>query len=646
MMRGHLRPIKDMLWFFVFFGFLAGVFRLWFGLGATTNLSDEVPWGLWKILNMVAGVALSTSGFTIGLLVYVFKLKRFQPLVKPAILVALLGYGSSLLALLFDIGLPQRFWHPFIMWNENSFLFEVFWCVALYFTVTSIEFSPTIMERLRRYKLAHWFHRLTFGAVVLGISLSSLHHSSLGSLFLVTPLRLHPLWYSSLLPLFFILSAMGAGIMVLILIKILYARWYDPESIFGPQPTGPVCLIDNQPWGLSGEPERGKDLPMLGALAVIAVTLLAGYLLLKIFDLWRTDSWVALTAGTWESWVYVVELLLTAVLPAVLVAIPRIRRSPTGLGLAAFSAAAGLALNRLNVGIFGYFRDAGTVYFPSVIEWSLGVAVVAGAALVFMFLVENTPIFDERWKERRIPVGTFRASFETFSRVWNMVLNDGLRRVTLIGSLAIPVAWVMLYPPFHSRNAGAYEVQPAIGLDAMRNVLYLDGNRTGVAVNFPHADHQKRLGGESSCGRCHHVSMPRDKSTPCSRCHRDMMFATRIFDHTLHVTAVAKSKTLGGQHPGNHTCRLCHSAGLPKTGEQAAGCFECHREDMWLVTEPDSTANLLWAISFQGAMHGNCITCHQQEKENRNRPDLAECSTCHESLRTRELTGPVLAQAR
>jgi Ni/Fe-hydrogenase subunit HybB-like protein len=645
-MLHHLRPIKDMLWFLVFFGLLAGIFRLWFGLGATTNLSDEVPWGLWKILNMVAGVALSTSGFTVGLLVYVFKLKRFRPLAKPAILVALLGYGSSLLALLFDIGLPHRFWHPFVMWNENSFLFEVFWCVALYFTVTSIEFSPTIMERLRRHKLAHWLHRIAFGTVVLGISLSSLHHSSLGSLFLVTPLRLHPLWYSSLLPLFFILSAMGAGMMVLILIKILYARWYDPESVFGPQPIGPVCLIDNRQWGQNGERERGKDMPMLGALAAIAVALLAGYLLLKIFDLWRTDTWAALTAGTWESWVYSIELALTAVIPGILVVVPRIRRSPTGLGIVAFSAAAGLAFNRLNVGIFGYFRDAHTVYFPSLIEWSLGMGVVAGAALVFMFLVENISIFDERWKERGITVDTFRASFETFSRVWHMVLNDGLRRITLIGSLAIPLAWVMLYPPFHAGNAGADEVQPAIGLDAMRNVLRLDGNRKGVAVDFPHADHQQRLGGESSCGRCHHVSMPKDKSTPCSRCHRDMLYATRIFDHTLHVTAVATANNMTGYLPSNHACRLCHGAGLPKTGEQATACFACHQEDMWLVTQPDSTANRLRATPFQEAMHSNCITCHQQEKEKYNRPGLAECSTCHASLRARESTGPALAEVR
>ena len=205
-MARSTRHVKDLLWIVALAGLVAAVFRLWFGLGATTNLSDAMPWGLWKVFNMVGGVALSTSGFTVGLLVYVLRLERFRPYLKPAILVAFLGYGCSCTALLFDIGLPQRFWHPIFMWNMHSFLFEVFWCVLLYFTVTAIELLPVIIERFRTEKIVRWLHRIAFGVVVVGISLSSLHHSSLGSLFLVTPLRLHSLWYSSLLPVFFKLN--------------------------------------------------------------------------------------------------------------------------------------------------------------------------------------------------------------------------------------------------------------------------------------------------------------------------------------------------------------------------------------------------------------------------------------------------------
>jgi Ni/Fe-hydrogenase subunit HybB-like protein len=180
-MTRRTRGVKDVLWALTVAGLVAAVFRLWFGLGATTNLTDRVPWGLWKILNMVAGVAISTSGFTVGFLVYVLRLERFRPLMKPAILVAFLGYGCSCTALLFDIGLPWRFWHPFIMWNEHSFLFEVFWCVTLYFTVTAIELAPTVFQKLRAEKAVAVLHHIAFGVVVVGISLSSLHHSSLGS---------------------------------------------------------------------------------------------------------------------------------------------------------------------------------------------------------------------------------------------------------------------------------------------------------------------------------------------------------------------------------------------------------------------------------------------------------------------------------
>jgi len=271
--NNRTRTIKDLLWIIALAGLVAAIFRLWFGLGATTNLSDAYPWGLWKILNMVGGVALSTSGFTVGFLVYVLRLKRFQPFMKPAILVAFLGYGCSCAALLFDIGLPHRFWHPIFMWNINSFLFEVFWCVMLYFTVTAIELAPVFFERFRAEKIARALHRAAFVVVVIGISLSSLHHSSLGSLFLVSPQRLHPLWYSPWLPLLFIVSAMGAGLMVVVLTRIIWARWHESESIFGLQSDQQVPLIRLTNGGRTAVFTRGPEgpeMPRVRALATIA----------------------------------------------------------------------------------------------------------------------------------------------------------------------------------------------------------------------------------------------------------------------------------------------------------------------------------------------------------------------------------------
>ncbi len=642
-MEGRRRLIKDILWFLVFWGLFAAIFRLWFGLGATTNLSDDVPWGLWKILNMVAGVALSTGGFTLGILVYVLQLKRFKPLVRMAVLVAFLGYGSSLFALLFDIGLPHRFWHPFVMWNENSFLFEVFWCVALYFTVTMLEIVPTVGQRWGSSKIFHWLEGIAFGIVVFGISLSGLHHSSLGSLFLVTPQRLHPLWYTSLLPLLFIISAMGAGMMTIILIKILYARLYDPVSVFGPVSESTACVIN--PQDAERKPKRvpGKEMPMLSSLASIAAGVLGVYLGLKIFDLFRTGAWGTLIAGTWESWLYLAELGLTAILPVVLMSIPRVRRSPSGLGWTSFAAASGLALNRLSVGIFGYFRDAGTVYFPSLIEWVLCVGVVAAAGLIFMFAVENLPIMTEFSRDRRSLVRMFVPSFDKISHVWHTVFTDGLRRVTLIAVFTVPFSWAILYPGYQNPYDGETPIQPAFGLDVQRDTLLIDGDRGGVATIFAHKDHQRRLGGDTACAHCHHVSLPHDRSTPCSRCHRHMAYPTKIFDHTFHIAAVAETADVSGLHPENHSCRECHPAPGPKTGQNAHTCYSCHQEDMWLIGQPDSTVNLMYASSFGVAMHRICIPCHQQKQDTADHAHLAECGTCHQSRRYSQPSGHLVA---
>ncbi len=632
-MTDRTRPIKDIFWILALCGLVAGIFRMWFGLGATTNLTDAMPWGLWKVLNMVAGVALSTSGFTVGFLVYVLRLERFRPLMKPAILIAFLGYGCSMTALLFDIGLPHRFWHPILMWNEHSFLFEVFWCVLLYFTITFIEMLPNILERLRAKRLVRFLHAGTFGVVIVGISLSSLHHSSLGSLFLVTPLRLHALWYSSWLPWFFILSAIGGGIMMIVLVRILYARWYDPEPVFGAEPgvPGQVDLLSLP--GVS-KGYTGRDMPMLAGLASIGAGIMSCYAILKVVDLFRLGSWNALLAGTWESWLYGAELILTALLPIILVAIPRTRRSPVGLGAAALSGAFGLALNRLDVGIFGYFRDAHTVYFPSLAEWALGIGVIAAAGLVFFFIVENTAVFDDNWRQRYLSRGVFHAAFDRWSHVWFAVLMSGVHRVTLLAVFVLPLAWVILYPTYHN-DKPTTAVQASVGMDNMRANLRIDGNRQGVLTEFAHVEHQLRLGGDSSCAACHHVSLPGDRSTPCSRCHSDMIYATRIFDHSFHTVAVAEKEHLAGLYPANHSCALCHGGGLPKTASNVKTCYECHRDDMWLVGSPDSTADLIDAPSFRDAMHGTCITCHTQEKVRVAKPRLDECATCHRSLQAR-----------
>lgn len=628
-MADRTREIKDVLWLLVFFGTLAIAFRLWYGLGATTDLSDQVPWGLWKIMNMVAGVALSTGGFMVGFLVYVLKIERFRPLVKPAILIAFLGYGSSVFALILDIGLPWRIWHPLFMWNEHSFLFEVAWCVMLYFTVTIIELSPTILERFHLAGISRFLHRIAPGVVIVGIALSSLHHSSLGSLFLVTPQRLHPLWFTTMLPLHFIVSAMGTGLMVVLLAKIMYAHFYDSESVFGPRAENQEALACAMPE--KREPrEEGRDMPMLLSLAVIACGFLATALTLKVVDLFRTGAVRQLTDPTWESWMYLGELLLLAVIPILLVALPATRKSPAGLGAAALSAALGLVWNRLNVGIFGYFRDAGEIYFPSPAEWALSLGIIAAAFLVFLYVSEYFAVFDDRWETRLRVRRRFNPSFDKFSGVWYRALRSGLHRVSLLGVLILPIAWILLYPPFRGGGkAGPSHVKPPIAQDAERTLLRISGSSRWAPVTFKHSDHQSRLGGKESCGKCHHLSLPRDHSTPCYRCHRDMERQTSIFDHTAHFAHVAISERLGGAVPANRSCVVCHRPGEPESRRTAKPCLDCHRKDMSSLHPLPGAWDLMNACGYRESLHNTCIACHRKEALRVNRPDLPECRTCH-----------------
>ncbi|MFZ5979156.1 MAG: NrfD/PsrC family molybdoenzyme membrane anchor subunit [Candidatus Zixiibacteriota bacterium] len=631
---------KDVLWVIALAGLVAAALRLWFGLGATTNLSDSLPWGFWKILNMVGGVALSTSGFTVGFLVYVLRLERFRPFVKPAILIAFLGYGCSCLALLFDIGLPHRFWHPILMWNFNSFLFEVFWCVLLYFTVTVIELAPTIFERFRAEKIVKFLHQIALVVVIIGISLSSLHHSSLGSLFLVSPQRLHALWYSPLLPLLFIISAMGAGLMVVVLARILWARWYDSESVFGPKidkPTPVIYIVNGSTNGLFRLGPEGPEMPRIRSLASIAAGLLGVFFGLKILDLFLQDAWGPLLAGTWESWVLLAEMGLLAVIPLLLMIIPATRKSPVGVAMAAGSAVLGLALNRLNVGIFGYFHNAAELYFPSLIEWAVTLAVVAAAGLVFFFIAEHFPIFSNFPPAERSQAGLFRLPFGSLRQMWNTVLTDSLHRVSLIAVFVIPLAFILMYPPYYSDPDADQLVRPASGVDRERTVLDIDGNHNGLRTEFAHAEHQKRLGDSASCDKCHHVSLPNDKSTPCSRCHRHMNAPSCIFNHENHLKFVAEDARLAGWRPENHSCLQCHPDDSPKTAANAKDCLTCHDKNMFLSGHFLADIDLKQANSFMEAMHLTCVECHKKEADRLDKPHLSDCSTCHELLRARPM---------
>ena len=197
-------------------GFYSTILRFTRGLGAVTNLSDQFPWGLWVGFDVLCGVGMAAGGFTLAAIVYVFHIDRFHAVLRPSILTAFLGYALVAVALLFDLGKPYNIWHPLIMWNPHSVMFEVAWCVTLYLTVLALEFSPAVFERFHLHTPLRMVKGMTIPLVIMGVLLSTLHQSSLGSLYLIVPEKLHPYWYSPLLPVFFFISAISVGLAMVI----------------------------------------------------------------------------------------------------------------------------------------------------------------------------------------------------------------------------------------------------------------------------------------------------------------------------------------------------------------------------------------------------------------------------------------------
>ena len=193
-------------------GAYATYLRVRYGLGGVTNLSDQFPWGIWIGFDILCGVGLAAGGFTLVAVVHIFNVERYKPILRPAILTAFLGYVLVVLALLFDLGRPDRIWHPLVMWNPHSVMFEVAWCVTLYTTVLALEFAPAVFEKLGWHKPLDWLKFVSVPLMIVGVILSTLHQSSLGSLYLIVPHKLYALWYTPVLPVFFYLSAICAGL--------------------------------------------------------------------------------------------------------------------------------------------------------------------------------------------------------------------------------------------------------------------------------------------------------------------------------------------------------------------------------------------------------------------------------------------------
>jgi Ni/Fe-hydrogenase subunit HybB-like protein len=359
------------------FAAIAVMLRLTSGLGAVTNLSDEFPLGMWIGFDVMAGAMLGGGAFFLAGMVYVFGLNHYRPILRSTILTAFLGYSLLIVALLIDVGRPQNIMlaRPVYFINVHSVLWEVAICVLCYTTVLALEFSPALFERLRWKRAWQITHKLTLPLVIVGILLSTMHQSSLGSLWLITPGKLNDLWYTPWLPVFFWISAIGVGIGMVVVESNLSSRGF----------------------------KRGLEQDLLAKLAKFDAFLLAFYAFAKFADLaWRGKLWM-LGEPTLQALLWWIEVGLCAVLPAILLFNPKVRQSRNALFAIGGLIVAGGILNRLNVSLFGMWTYTGPIYIPSLMEIAVTAALFTFGAAVFAVMVKLLPVFPKEHELEAVP---------------------------------------------------------------------------------------------------------------------------------------------------------------------------------------------------------------------------------------------------
>jgi Ni/Fe-hydrogenase subunit HybB-like protein len=344
---------------------VVGFRRFTEGLGATTNLSDRFPWGLWIGFDVLSRVGIAAGAFTIAAAVHIFNIRRLEPILRPTLLTGFLCYLMVVAGLVFELGQPWRIWYTILFWNPHSVLFEVAWCVMLYTTIMALELSPVVFERFGLHSPTRVIRFLYTPIVVAGVVLSTLHQSSLGSLYLIVPSKLHAFWYSPFLPLFFFLSAIGAGLGMIVLEFYLFQRAY------------------------------GRPLPMdvLEPVGRVMAVVLGVYGLLRLLVLRRSGALASLGDASYEGSMLVLELTAGVLLPVLLLVAPRARTSSTRLVWAAFLAVLGFMVNRLNVSVTGMESAAGGRYLPSWMEVAVSFGLVSLAFVIFALAARYLPIF-------------------------------------------------------------------------------------------------------------------------------------------------------------------------------------------------------------------------------------------------------------
>ena len=357
---------------------VVALIRYTYGIGPISDLSNSYPWGFWISFDLFTGVAIGSGAFVMAAVVYIFELKEFKPLLRPSVLTGFLGYIMVVIALLVDLGHPERIWYMMIHWNHTSVLLEIGICVMSYLTVLAIEFAPVILENYPKlHNIAHLIHKFIMPFVILGVVLSTLHQSSLGSLLLIQPAKLHPLWWTPILPIMFFTSAISVGLSMIIFESSMSSRYF----------------------------QRGLEIHLLEKLAKALPIALGVYLVLKFGELAVAgELGLLFTSGT-MSVLFWAEILIGVIFPIVWFSFKTNRVNPNRLLTGAVVTLLGLILNRFNVSWFAvkhpdplYYLPtfmSNVKYVPTLPEVAISIGIFSAGIMAFGLLAKYFPVFED-----------------------------------------------------------------------------------------------------------------------------------------------------------------------------------------------------------------------------------------------------------
>lgn len=356
-------------------GVILIIIRFINGIGSVTNLSQEVPLGLWIGFDVVTGVAFAGGAYVITFMVYILKIKKYQSIVRVTVLNGFLAYVFYAGALLLDLGRPWNVVNPIIGngFGTSSVLFLVAWHFLLYMLAELIEFSPAIAEWLGARRAGKILGGMTLAAVIFGITLSTLHQSGLGALYLMAKDKIHPLWYSEFIPVLFLVSSVFAGLSMVIFEGTVSLKVFANK------------LSQNH---------RDEHKSIVRSLSGICAGAMFAYFFLQVLVFIHGKHWVYL--GTKMGWWYVTELIGFVLIPMIMYFMAYRRDYQYLIRAASVVTMIGIVVNRLNVTVIGFRWDSSHHYFPSWMEIIVTITVIFTEIWIFRWIILRMPVFDER----------------------------------------------------------------------------------------------------------------------------------------------------------------------------------------------------------------------------------------------------------